>query len=54
MDYNHNPLYYVDFANGKKLSNYFTVLKREARKIWAWYNKVDTKLRKNSEKVTAL
>ena len=36
MEYNPNPLYFIDFGNGKrktKLYNYFTVLRKEARNI---------------------
>lgn len=42
IKYNPNPLYFIDFGNDKKkakLYNYFTVLKREAKKIFGeWTN----------------
>lgn len=42
MTYNPNPLYYIDFGNERrkaKLYNYFTVLKKEAKKIFSeWSN----------------
>lgn len=37
--YNPNPLYYIRFANGKVIiNNFFTVLKKEARKIFVEWN----------------
>lgn len=42
ITYNPNPLYFIDFGNHKKkakLYNYFTVLKKEAKKIFGeWSN----------------
>lgn len=41
LQYNPNPLYYIRFSNGKVIiNNFFTVLKKETRKIFIeWNNK---------------
>lgn len=53
MVYNPNPLYYVDFVSSSrkvKLNNYFTILKREARKIFTeWSNNPHLKSKSKGE-----